>query len=385
MNQKLSGLKIAVITSGHNALDGRVYDKHARSMADMGAEVTVVGMMDGADPPDGIPIIRLKLNRSRFRRFFIRPWQCLWASRKLKPDIIHFHDAELLQTVPLAHIIWPGVKIVYDAHEDFSNLILIREWLPASVKIPLKRAIDFLEKSMAGWVDGVVSVTEPLTNRFKHRFRTPAHNFVSKNFIAAAGETLRKPGERKYDLAHLGAISTERAGFLMKVLKGFHQSRPQARSLIIGVPDYLKGFFQDAPGNCEVMGQAPYSQIPSLLTDCRVGIDVHPELKPHLKPALPVKVIEYMCCGCAVVTSPMPVLESIAEKYSIPQKSFKIVRSGEPEDYVQAVLHQLEAIDNGVDLGAPLRELTITDLNWESEANRIADLYLTILNRAVQG
>ena len=69
----------------------------------------------------------------------------------------------------------------------------------------------------------------------------------------------------------------------------------------------------------------PHEEVPRLLADSRVGIDVHPWMSPHLRPALAVKVCEYMAAGCAVVASPMPVLEEILSRPPEPPDGIEIV------------------------------------------------------------
>ena len=49
----------------------------------------------------------------------------------------------------------------------------------------------------------------------------------------------------------------------------------------------------------------------AFLGTCRIGIDVHPILYPHLLCAVPVKVFEYMANGAAVVTSYLPELHRL--------------------------------------------------------------------------
>ena len=380
MSLKLQGINVLIITSGHNVTDGRVYDKHARSMLVRGAKVTIIGMLGMSERPKDVNLIIISGNQNRLERFFIRPWRCLWAARSQKPDILHVHDAEMLIVLPVARRLWRKAKFVYDVHEDFGNLILIREWLPKRFRWFLKHIIDHVERFLARRADGIVSVTEPLTDKFRdHKHRVAAYNFVSSDFIKKTELLLKEPESRTYDLVHLGALSSDRGRFLEKIIRDLHEQRPDSRSLIIGAPANLMTPLSKLHKNCDVRGKVPYNQIAELLVDCKVGIDVHPDLKPHLVPALPVKIFEYMCCGCSVVTSSMPVLDKLIAQYSPPEESLRIVKSGRYEDYLLNVIAQIDKINSGFDLGAPLRSLIISDLNWEAEADKIAELYSELL------
>ena len=126
----LSGVRVLVVTSGHSVTDSRVYARHARGVHGLGATVTVVGL-PGSRTADGVRIIATPRPSSRVVRFLWQPWRCWWAARSVAADVVHIHDPEMLITLPIARLGWFRSRFVYDAHEDFANLLLIRDWLPA--------------------------------------------------------------------------------------------------------------------------------------------------------------------------------------------------------------------------------------------------------------
>ena len=108
--------------------------------------------------------------------------------------------------------------------------------------------------------------------------------------------------------------------------------------MIVGAEDdVLRHVSARLPGGCEVLGKVPHEQVPALLGNARVGLDVHPWLSPHLLPAFAVKVCEYMACGCAVVASAMPVLDGLLARSGLEPSSMIRIEGGEPEDYARAV------------------------------------------------
>ena len=159
--------------------------------------------------------------------------------------------------------------------------------------------------------------------------------------------------------------------------------RPGARSLVLGAEETaLTEVAGDLPSGCDVMGKVPYEQVPGLLGDARVGLDVHPWLAPHLMPALAVKVCEYMACGCGVVASAMPVLDGIVAGSGLPPESLIRIDGGAPEDYARAVVRILEAIDGGADPGASLRRFADERMNWRGEAVKIGWFYRDLTGNA---
>ena len=69
--------------------------------------------------------------------------------RRFRPDVVHFHDPELLLLAPLLR--WLAPTVIYDVHESLPDLVLDRAWIPG----PLRRAVS-----------SVCAVLEPLLARF---------------------------------------------------------------------------------------------------------------------------------------------------------------------------------------------------------------------------
>lgn len=373
----LTGLRVVVLTSGHEVLDGRIYAREAASLKAMGADVTVVGKCTRGTPGE-VRVRAIRPAGSRLGRFLVQPWRCVIAARRLLPDVVHFHDAEMLATLPAARLLWPKARFVYDVHEDFANLMMIRDWLPGPVKPLVRILTESFEKTLARLAHGIVSVTPPLVEKFAGHTRVVAYNFPTEDFFAAAAAAAaaRPPSQRTYDLVHLGTLNRRRGAFLSAVLREFHRLRPGARSLILGAERNVTAeIAPDLPEGCEVIGKVPYDRVPSMLADSRVGIDVHPWLTPNLVPALAVKVCEYMASGCAVVASAMPVLDRVLDGSSLVPDSFERIEGGQPGDYARAAVRLLDRIASGGDPGEALRVFARSHLNWRTEAVKLGRFY----------
>lgn len=374
----LDGVRVLIVTSGHDVSDHRVYDKLALSLQKMGAKTVIAGS-SAFDFRGHVKIIKVPPPSGRLGRFLWQPWRCLWASRGFKADIVHFHDAEFLMTLPVMKLLWFKRKFVYDVHEDFANLILIRNWLPSALRGILCVLIDFFEKRLTLLADGVVGVTPPLTAKFGNRRKITAHNFVSGGFFDRAKLYSKAPRARRFDLVHLGTLSAKRAIFLADVIKEVHKLYPQAKVLVAGVlPDIMESLkSRIGAGNCLIIGKTPHHEIPRLLGNSKVAINVHPWPDPHLNVALPVKIGEYMASGCAVVTSSMPILKNIVRA----AHGIEFIETDNPGDYARAVIGGLEKIKKREDPGGRLREFALRNMLWEKEALKIARLYSGLLSR----
>lgn len=377
----LTGVRILILTSGHSVHDHRIYYKLGRSLKSMGANVAIIGVQDTRQPDD-IEILSIAPVHSRIMRFLIQPWRCILRGIGEKPDIIHFHDAEILLSLPFARLYWPHTKFIYDVHEDFAKILLIRDWLPDFLKRISYTTVNFTEKTLSRLAHAIIGVTPPLTNQFTNKLRITAYNFVSSDFFSEASIQNKHFGNRAYDIVHLGTLSRKRAFFLGEVLRIYHTRNPNSKSLIIGYPAEFHELSELFPPQTEILGNIPHSQIPKLLTNTKIGLDIHPWLGDHLKVAFPLKVNEYMAAGCAVVSSEMPVLNKLIKNSHQKLELFRIIDSRLPIDYVRAIEHLIqESIDNP-DGRDELRSFVFSQMNWKEEAKKIQQLYLKLLEKS---
>ncbi|MCF6148004.1 MAG: glycosyltransferase family 4 protein [Candidatus Kuenenia sp.] len=381
ISRVLENKKILFVTTGHQAMDHRIYDKEACSMNALGATVTILGKHCGQQlETNNIKIINVPASGNRIQRFLQLPWRCWKISSRYKVDILHIQDAELLQIIPWVRLRQPHIKTVYDVHEDFANLIKIRSYLPKILKPFVSMIVNIMEKSLARYVHGIVGVTQPLTDRFLHKHRIAAYNFPSQRFYDYAKKVAIPSIERKFDLIHLGTLSEQRALFLVDTLQKLHRQRTGTRTLISGVHEHIYNKIKHLlPSGCELELQISYDQVPLRLGNARVGLDVHPFPTANLEVAVPVKIFEYMGCGCGVVTSLMPVLNELFISGAINSEDIISIDSGNPETYANAIINMLDRINNGDDVGRRLQGVAHQKYVWEREAEKLANFYLRLL------
>lgn len=372
-------LTVNVLSTGHLATDHRIFDKEGRALADAGVVVRIFAEHPAVETRNGVEFIPINRGRGRLTRFLIAPWRAFRAARKRPASIVHIHDAELLQICPMLKLCGQPV-IVYDVHEDFGNLMLRRDWIPRPIRAVARGLLIATEHLLARSVDGIVSVTQSLADKFPRHPRVALYNLPSRAFVARAGEGAAPPSQRPIDVVHLGVLTDERMEFLASVLERLLKRRPGARFRIVGpLPrqvEWLRSRF--AGTNADIRGKVPYEEVAGLVRECKMGVNVHPILYPHLKVAVPVKVLEYMACGCGVVTSWLPELDALLADET--KADLTILRDAGPEAYGDALAdwigdaHRLDAA------GARLRAAACERYTWESHAAKLPAFYRTLLN-----
>jgi hypothetical protein len=64
----------------------------------------------------------------RFARMTGTTSRVYQAALALRPDIVHFHDPELIPAA--VRLKQAGIKVIYDVHEDMPRQILAKHWIP---------------------------------------------------------------------------------------------------------------------------------------------------------------------------------------------------------------------------------------------------------------
>ena len=91
-------------------------------------------------------------------------WRMWRAVRRVRPQVVHFHDPEL---IPLGVILKCfGYRVVYDVHEDLPRQVLTKYWLPAVARWPVSWAMSACEWLAARIFDAIVPAEPVIARRF---------------------------------------------------------------------------------------------------------------------------------------------------------------------------------------------------------------------------
>ena len=100
----LTGYKICHFSTVHEAWDARIRERECVSLAKAGAEVHLFAINDNDEEYKGVKIHALAEHKNRYKRYRYAKI----AIEKIlsqKPQIIHFHDPELILLMSKVNII----------------------------------------------------------------------------------------------------------------------------------------------------------------------------------------------------------------------------------------------------------------------------------------
>ncbi len=353
----------------HAADDARVFGRQARSLGRVSERVRLVAPGTEAAVRDGVELVGVPAPVGRLERFVVTPWRILRAGRRGGADVVYLHDASMLFLLPLLRI--AGRRCVYDAHEDYGNMVRHRDWIPGPFRGLAGRGADLYERGLARLAGGVATATGPLRDKFPHAHAVTVYNLPTDDVLERGAAQQTPARDREFDLVHLGTFNLRRREFFAGVLRRLIERRPALRVLIIGARGDQAAWWRRrfTPRNVELRGWVSHDQVPALLGRCRVGVSVHPWLTPHLALAVPVKIFEYMACGCAVVSSRMPELERLLQPED--RDRITVVDGAEEADWIDAIDGWL-ADPGRIDRQAgALRQVLPERYSWRSEEQKL--------------
>lgn len=371
--------RIAHITTVHTRRDTRIFLKQCRTLAGQPDYDVYLVVADGKGDAelDGVHIVDCgKASGGKFGRIIMGAWRVFTTTKRICPNVVHFHDPELIPVGFLLRL-W-SIDIVYDVHEDFPRQIRSNNWINPLIRWPISLGLPLIEWIAARVFTSVVTVTPKIAQRFSPNKTVIICNFPIQSEFPPVGAT-NEPSQNK-DFAYVGIITPIRGAKEMVDAIGILNHSHQARLRLAGkfMPTSLEEDLRSLPAwqYTDFSGWADRYQIAQILSEVRAGLVVlHPTR--NYPDAYPVKMFEYMSAGLPVIASNFPLWKSIVEDAGCgllvdPRDSLSIA---------SAMRWILENPDEAMAMGERGRKAIEVTYNWNPEAEKLITLYEKILNR----
>ncbi|MCY3792088.1 MAG: glycosyltransferase, partial [Gemmatimonadetes bacterium] len=129
------------LTNVHSPFDARIFYKQAQTLARAGYAVTVVGPgpEEWNGERAGVRVQTVPVARGTGQRI-LNLWRLLRVGLGADAACLHFHDPELLPVGAVLKLC--GRRVIYDVHEHFPLVAMVRPWAPERLRRPLARSAD---------------------------------------------------------------------------------------------------------------------------------------------------------------------------------------------------------------------------------------------------
>jgi len=359
-------LKICHATSVHPLNHLRVLHKFARSQADYGHEVHLVGFQDtdyrqGVHYFDQIRIESLEDGhiKNRLRRATIGAFTVIKKAINLQPDLIVIHDPELIIFALWARIL--GIRVIFDAHEDHLSQNKYKMWVKGWKKPLLLGYTWFLQKCAGLTCWRITAVTQGVADRFPVHKTDIIRNFPLKN-TAYLGPPVNRQSYKNRAL-YMGRITPIRGGETM-VKAAALSSRLDQLDLAGNFESisYQEKLEQLSGWDKTVYhGQLNQSELQQLLGDVKIGLAILEPTPNHLI-SIPLKLLEYYAQGLPVIASNFPCWQEFVTH----NQSGYLISPNDPQELADT-LDKIFDDETYTHLSAQVKNEYMHQYEWEQE------------------
>jgi glycosyltransferase involved in cell wall biosynthesis len=292
--------KILQLSTVHKSNDIRVYEKMSRSLIETGNTIYLIAIDSGVALDDKIIFYPLnnKFRSNVLNRLF-NNIKSLCLIIKIKPDIIHFHDPELLIIGLILKLF--NKTVIYDVHED-----VVKDIMHKKINIIIKKMIIYffkpLEIFVASKIHNVIVVTPSIYNRFEGKvsnlklIRNFSNNTIANNQFYF--------NEKISYVIYSGTISHNRGIF--EIIEAISLCKGKIRLRLVGEfqNEALKSEIMNLEGwkYVDFMGFVSQEKLYEYYSTSLIGLVTLHNIDTY-REAFPVKLFEYVNSGLPVVMS----------------------------------------------------------------------------------
>jgi glycosyltransferase involved in cell wall biosynthesis len=364
---------ICHITSVHPRYDIRIFHKECVTLAQNSDYKIHLIVADGL-PDESIQQVHIHSvakPKNRIERIIYTQHAIYKKILQLNPQIIHFHDPELLL---LGKKLAKSYKVIYDCHEDLPKQILTKHWIPKIIRLFVATIVKLVEQYLVKYMTCVITTTSIINTRLgKYNAKSITvcnYPVISKSLTTNNSEY----HHRKFSLCYIGSISRSRG--IVELLQSLTISKLQLELAGPFSSDINLQQLKQLPGSQYVNYHGVLNQdaIKQLLSQVKIGIVTLLPTPSYIE-SLPIKMFEYMQAGIPVIASNFLFWQDIIIKHEC-----GVVVN--PYDYVEVANKCLQLIahpEYSHQLGINGQHSVTNLFNWNSESKKLCKLYTDIL------
>ena len=371
--------RVVHITTVHHPYDPRIYHKECMSLQQARYDVTLIAKEanEGVRENTEITHIPLKQYSNRFKRIVFATIEAYKTSKKLKADIYHFHDPELLL------VGWLLKKkdniVIYDIHEDYVTSILQKDYINKAMRKLIAKIYKLMEKFLIKNME-LCLAEKYYYDIYKRGIQILNYPTINKKFMNA------HPDHRKVEdkLVYTGNVTVERGALIHAKIPRIHDSVSVhfvgkcAREL----SEEMYRIAGNQATKISIEGIDHFVEKEDieyhyLSHHWLAGIALFPPTEHYMKKEL-TKFFEYMNVGLPIICSNFPLWKEFIETYQcgIAVDPYNETEINEAIEYLRNNQEEAKV------MGQNGRKAVIEELNWNSEATKLIKWYDKLLDES---
>ncbi|UCG25579.1 MAG: glycosyltransferase family 4 protein [Chloroflexota bacterium] len=379
--------KLCVLTSVHQSDDGRIFHRESVTLAEAGYDVTFVVPADfELKKRHGVTVRGVKPVARRLARPLV--WlRLLRQALDIKPEVVHFHDPELLLIGPLLKLsLGSGVKLIFDVHEYFVDSLADKYWIPARLRPWTRAAANALQGLLLRWVDGVICAVDGLVPLYKQTGRPIA---VVRNLPLAklfeGGIPHQALDTTGFKLIYVGLILPKRGiNIVLEAMRLLHVGNEHSVHLYLVGRAVSTDYMTELAEFCEHngltdyvhwLGPVPHEELKHYLANADAGLLPGLNTLQYSNPGIATKLFEYLLCELPVISADYPHRRRYIEE----AQCGIMVPPEEPGAHAEAVRRLMQCPEETASMGERGRAYVLASYTWESEQARLLDFYQIVL------
>lgn len=370
-----SNTKVCHVTSVHNRYDVRIFHKECKSLAKKGFDVTLlVNDMLEDELNDGVKIKSTLINvKSRFERMFGSIKIMKKKAIEIDATIYHFHDPELLPLATYFHR--KGKIVIFDFHEDVSQQILFKTWIPRIFRKIVASFYKVYEKRHVKTFNGLITVTPKFVERLKS---INPNTLLVTNYPIINKFINNYDNEKNNSICFAGGISSQWNH--KNIIKAVEQLS-SINYILAGssTNEYLNTLKNlDGWSKVNYLGRIPHEEVKNIYRDSIAGMTL---LSNNTQVGDEgtlgnTKIFEFMESGLPIICSNNKLWNEIIEE-------FKCGIAVDPNNIIeikQAILKLIQNPEKTQKMGINGRKAVEMRFNWKTQEDNLVEFYNRLLN-----
>ena len=369
--------KILILSTVHHYQDARIF-KEITSLKKNYSDINFMVRTEKENDfiENGVKIISLPSTNSIIDR--VKLQRLAWEKIKnLMPEIIHFHDPELIVLGFLVRK-FMNIKIIFDIHENISASFKDNVWLPRYLKPILPFLYNRFEKFLIKKFNALI-IAETSYRQIYGSKPIEILNFpILKRNIAEV-----KNFEEPISFVYTGVVWERRGIFqMLNLVDRLIKNGSNIKFNLVG--QFVSGSLKSKVENfivehnlesvVQIYGRKTILEVYKILEKSHVGLSLMKDIENY-KESLSSKIFDYMSMSIPYVVSDF----EIYQKYTVEANTGITVNYNDDDEIYDKTLKLISDKEKLKELGNNGRIYSQNEWNWESQEIKLLNLYRELL------